>query len=755
MSKNIYVSLFACMVLGLNCMEPIDEIVSPTGQRERAAAEQPILAEQGTIERLLPLDIRMLAMQAKKRIAEAQDAHIMGQIQALRAGTCMHEQNADWHVAVPGDTELHAALRKKDGDLLQVLLQKSEARDINSCNARGDTPILLVSQMGDYRNALCTLLRYPNCDVNVKNNAGYPALYYAAKMNCSACIKALIKRGAMVKFVDTDGNGLLHIAAEADASFSIEALAAYGLDPNQLNKKGLSPLHIALLKNHKWSALSILQYYTQVNPNILLAGENPLLFAIRSCSLEVIRSLVAKEADVNAKDAMGNRALDLALTREDSVAIIDQLVKYGVNPDTKDIDGMMPLMYAIKNRDIDMVMSLIGAGANPNLPDANGAMPLMYAVKNRDAEMVMSLIGAGANPNLPDVKGAMPLMYAVKNRDAEMVRTLLFHKANPNSKDANGDTPLSYAIKNKDMEIVGTLIESGADPDMPGSDGVLPIFALMQIDNPDYVRSLIKKGANVFVRDAEGNTPLHFAVRFDSLTHLLLERGVHANEVNKKGNTPLHCVKNTMTPISAYLLRCCGADVNIKNKAGFTPYKKALRYCKRRRPLDGRILDILENKALVCARDYGIIVDHFPGMSNTTVMREHDSRVEQLDDGSDGHVEAAAPAAQQKEGLLTRLVCAGWQQSMDTFKHVTHCLCPRAQVTVAQGDSVQPAAGLAESVPAEGEAVLPSSAIVPQCSKRHSSTFDADNTKRGMYGPATRTMGDMRGAPSFLGTCQP
>lgn len=612
--KNIYyLSLLLCIVFVSNAMEDqIQELLSPAVRRDLAGAR----SEQQVLTGCLYVDGRMLAMQARQRLSAAQDLHTLESKQALQRLICIpsQEQETDWQLAVEGDTELHTAIRKKDDDLLHVLLLHSQGADINKINARGDTPLLLASQTDRSRYYLPRLFRYP-LDVHVKNAAGFTALYYAVKNNDDCCMEMLLKHGADPKFVDKDDNTLLHIAAQSDAFYSAGHLARYKLNPNQLNKYKLAPLHIAILKHFDHTAHSII-WLADTNPNIPMAGESPLIFAVRNELLEVVRDLVEKGADVNAKDAMGHSALDLALTRRDNISIMYELLKHGADPDAK---------------------------------------------------------------------------------------------------DANGDTPLARALKTNDIEAARILILLGANPNIPDTHGVMPIFHILRLNDLDCAALLVERGADPHVRDAEGNTPLHLAVEFEYVVYLLIKHGARIDTVNIHGDSPLHCVES-MTPRSAYVLRWNGADINLKNKEGYTPYEKATRYCGSERSLDGRLLRILEPSRshgllgclssdqqpkitrLACASDYEITVSGLPGMDDTQsrrfIAQGPDSRIEYVDDYDEKEVAAAseepgsAQESQPGNNVLTGNLRIGMQMCTKLWEQAVACFCPRVHAAKQSHDDV-------------------------------------------------------------------
>lgn len=74
-------------------------------------------------------------------------------------------------------------------------------------------------------------------------------------------------------------------------------------------------------------------------------------------------------------------ALLLAVQYEQPV-IVDILLSLGTNPDTQDIYGWTPLMYAASKGQMDIVNRLLSANADPNIKDWRGNTALGLALQN-------------------------------------------------------------------------------------------------------------------------------------------------------------------------------------------------------------------------------------------------------------------------------------------------------------------------------------------------------------------------------------
>ena len=80
---------------------------------------------------------------------------------------------------------------------------------------------------------------------------------------------------------------------------------------------------------------------------------------------------------------------------------------------------------------------------------------------------------------------------------------------------------------------------------------------------------LLESRASVTETDAQGCNALHYSALFDyeRIAGALIDASQDVNAVNEEGDTALFMTNNTSTILK--LIRCC-ADINLKNRAGFT-----------------------------------------------------------------------------------------------------------------------------------------------------------------------------------------
>ena len=187
----------------------------------------------------------------------------------------------------------------------------------------------------------------------------------------------------------------------------------------------------------------------------------PLMCASAVGDVATQRQLIARGADVNAKDSVQWTALHLAAYTDHTESVRVLLVA-GAEVDAKDSVGQTALMWAADDPDGGAARELLAHGADPNSSDADGWTALANAAWNDRAETVRLLLAMGADVNVQDVPGHTPLMEASKHGSTAAVIQLLARGANPNLKDARGETALSRAVESEYASIGRLLKKAGA-----------------------------------------------------------------------------------------------------------------------------------------------------------------------------------------------------------------------------------------------------------------------------------------------------
>jgi hypothetical protein len=167
---------------------------------------------------------------------------------------------------------------------------------------------------------------------------------------------------------------------------------------------------------------------------------------LRRISTEDVRDLLARGADPNAADDVGQTALMHAAFPPFNVEKFRLLVEAGADVEALRNDGVTGLHNACAGWEVKAAEEWLRAGANVNARTPEGATPLMLAVGSGD--IVRMLLAAGAEVNAVDRDGHSALVHAIfesHGRGWLMVPVLLQAGVKVDFKDREGLTPLDHA----------------------------------------------------------------------------------------------------------------------------------------------------------------------------------------------------------------------------------------------------------------------------------------------------------------------
>jgi ankyrin repeat protein len=350
---------------------------------------------------------------------------------------------------------------------------------------------------------------------------------------------------------------------------------------------------------------------------LLKAGAHPsnaiLMDAARTGNAEIVRMLLARGADANARESsLGETALMWAAA-ENHPEAVRALIEHGADPNARSeklvypkdrfglegVTTILPhgnwtaLMYAARQGSREAARTLAEMGADLNLTDPDGTTALEFAILNGHFDTAGMFAEKGADPNIADSTGMAALYAAVdmstlgeiygrpgrKSTDkltaVDLIPILLSHGANPNAtlkaptltrahtpgepSLGEGATPLMRAAKNGDTAAIRVLMSHGADASLKQKNGTT---ALM-------LASGVGRGTGVFAKDYATEAELLSAVKF------LVESGVDVNVANDAGQTALHVAAQASDGIVKYLAEH-GANLDAKDKQGRTALDVAM-----------------------------------------------------------------------------------------------------------------------------------------------------------------------------------
>ena len=364
-----------------------------------------------------------------------------------------------------GMTVLVQACINGDGPMVQLLLGRGA--DPNQALPGGETPLMTASRTG--KAAAVRALLAKGAELEATEVRGQTAIVWAANEGNVEAARELIKAGANFRLRLKSGMTPLLLAVREGKLEMVRLLLQSGADVNETlqappggrlggpkpGRSGQSALHLAVENAHYELASFLLD--SGADPNASGPGYT-VLHAIPSVrkpgggdndpapdgsgnmtSLELIRKLVAKGANINARMT---KKINFGLTSLNDI-------------------GATPFCLAALTADAELMRFLASLGADPKIPTADGATPLIVAAglgtrspgedAGTDSEVVEAIAAAidlGNDPNAVDKNGETAMHAAAYKNVADAVRYLASHGANPdvwNQENKHGWTPLTIA----------------------------------------------------------------------------------------------------------------------------------------------------------------------------------------------------------------------------------------------------------------------------------------------------------------------
>ena len=261
--------------------------------------------------------------------------------------------------------------------------------------------------------------------------------------------------------------------------------------------------------------------------------------AVMSGDKDIVRTLPADRAEVNAPQPDGSTALHWAVRRDD-VATADALIKAGADVKAANRYGVTPMALAATNANPAMIRRLLDAGADANSATPSGETALMTVARTGKVDAVTLLLDRGANVNAKDiVHGQTALMWAVLENHPDMVKLLLSHGADINA-HTNVTIPKGEYTPARAGGASGTgIIRQRALPTADG--GMTPLLFAIRDGNAEMTRLLLSRGADIAQSSGNKTSPLLIALLNGQvgIAMELLEKGADPNAADAYGRAAL------------------------------------------------------------------------------------------------------------------------------------------------------------------------------------------------------------------------
>jgi ankyrin repeat protein len=144
-----------------------------------------------------------------------------------------------------------------------------------------------------------------------------------------------------------------------------------------------------------------------------------------------------------------------------------KLVRQGAQVDSKDLNGMTPLYYAVDKLHVPLAVYLLEQGADPNNAGETSYGPVLVRAGFAGRHNVVALLlQYKADINMRNYSERTALHEATWHSHKDTVSLLLEKGADPNTTDRMGSTPLRDAVVFNHRTIALDLARHGGDADI-------------------------------------------------------------------------------------------------------------------------------------------------------------------------------------------------------------------------------------------------------------------------------------------------
>ena len=490
-------------------------------------------------------------------------------------------------------------------EVLDYLIKKGA--DVNFAPDYDPNKNLLFNAAVNKNSDIVKYLIYKGLYVKARSRDGKTPLLVAATNSNLDVLYTLIQAGADINDVDNDHNNALLMAAAYNENYQlIPQLLRAGFSLDYRNNVGENAFILAT-KNRNLEVFQALMFNSRIlfnNDNNYLNssdifGNTVLMHAIINDNVEIVKTLISKRVDINARTPEKITALICAVLKNSNPSIIDLLINAGADINAKDNNNNTIINYALRYSSLELVQHIEkitntkfdDSNYNEYMKDPNNVhyvqacldhlwssnpnkkeehLPYIFsAALNPDFRVLHYLREKGCNIFLGDFN-ANVIGYALSgNPNPYMVEYLFGNKINEDLYDL----VLANIARNPKIEVWKKVFELGFPFDYQDDEGVSLLMLALGYERPiiELIKYLCNK-KTVNLKDRLGFTASHYAAQKNDPIYLeiLKANGALTNEKeNVYGTTPLlgACLRDSSPSVIDFLINN-GANINDRNIEG-------------------------------------------------------------------------------------------------------------------------------------------------------------------------------------------
>nr|XP_033785571.1 serine/threonine-protein phosphatase 6 regulatory ankyrin repeat subunit A-like [Geotrypetes seraphini] len=464
-----------------------------------------------------------------------------------------------------GDTMLHASCRKRDPEMVKLLVEYGAIVDFQ--NEEGQTPLHVAAWEGD--EVLLKLFYQCKANPNIADKLDRSPLHISAERGHTSFMEVLTEKFHSNVLARTkDGSTLMHVASEHGHPDTALAFLKKGVLLHMPNKAGELCLHAATKQGHAAVVKALLKKGAPVDARTK-DNYTALHIAAQYCKPLVAQTLLGFGAQVQLKGGKAREtALHIAARIHEGEKVAEMLLKSGADVNLEQENGETALHIAARHGNLKMITALIEEGGELIGQSKVGESPLHIAVRHCHLPVVeeilrylvneKSRLEATACVNQQNKEGETPLHLAaaitktmthLEEEDSQIIRILMEYDANISiATKQMCETPLHYCARVGNADALLEVLRHISSNRMQqainnrAKNGWSPLLVAAERGHTEIVKILLQNHARIDVFDEQGKAALHLAAENgrDQIVDVLLWHKAFVNAKTKLGLTPLH-----------------------------------------------------------------------------------------------------------------------------------------------------------------------------------------------------------------------
>ncbi|KAL3829504.1 hypothetical protein ACJIZ3_018306 [Penstemon smallii] len=340
-----------------------------------------------------------------------------------------------------------------------------------------------------------------------------------------------------------------------ESTGSILQMLLQHLSPNTPHQ-GRTLLHHAILCDTAGAVKVLLKSGAKIETPVKTTRKKefrPIHMAARLGLSAILQTLIDFGCDLDSKTEAGATALMIA-TKYKQGECIQVLAKAGADFGFINICGQSTGSIAGSIKwNLGFQQAILSVIRNGNIPKSTNMSifsPLLFVARSGDVLALKTLIGQGEiDLNKQDEKGFSAVMIAAKEGHVDAFRLLVFAGADVKLINKSGDTALTLSRGNQNRDLFEkVMLEFALEKGNRITGGFYALHCAARRGDLDAVKLLTSKGYDVNASDGDGYTPLMLAAKEGNskMCEFLISCGANCEIKNAKNETALSLARKLL-----------------------------------------------------------------------------------------------------------------------------------------------------------------------------------------------------------------